>query len=138
MYADAAVDGLQALDGLERRTGGIFHGLFHGHGATDSPGGIDAGALGFIGKADEVGIRVTVEQTDITETRTLAVGQINHRVILGHRNHTGTQNHQIRLDLKLFAQQGVFGVNDHAVTILGHAHHGAFGHENARILLQPL
>jgi hypothetical protein len=51
-----AVDRLQALDGLEGRTGGIFDGFFHGHAATDGPGGIDAGPLGFIGKADEVGI----------------------------------------------------------------------------------
>jgi hypothetical protein len=56
MNADAAVDRLQALNGLEGRTGGIFDGFFHGHAATDGAGGIDAGALGFIGKADEVGI----------------------------------------------------------------------------------
>ena len=38
MHTDAAVDGLQTLDGLQRRTGGIFYRLLHGHGATDGAG----------------------------------------------------------------------------------------------------
>jgi hypothetical protein len=70
-----------------------------GHGTANSSGGVNAGALGFVGKADEVGIAVAVEQTDIPERRSLAIGQIDHRVDLGGGLHAGGQNHHVRLDL---------------------------------------
>jgi len=60
--ADPRVEGaalagvLDGLDGLHGGAHGVFHGLLHVHGTAHGTGGIDAGAAGFVGEADEVGV----------------------------------------------------------------------------------
>ena len=94
--------------------------------------------MGFIRKANEVGIAVAVEQTDIAEGRSLAVGHVHNRIILGGRFHTSGQNHHIGLDFKLLAQQCVGGFDKHAVAVFGYVDHIAFCQKDTRILLHAL
>jgi hypothetical protein len=54
MYGNAPVDGLNALDRFQGGTGGIFHGFFYGHAATNSAGRINTGSLGFIGETNKI------------------------------------------------------------------------------------
>ncbi len=63
------------------REGSIFDRFLNSHAATDGPGGIYAGSLAFIGKADIIRVNVTVEKINVAEGRALAVSHIDHRVI---------------------------------------------------------
>jgi len=52
---------------------------------------------------------ILVNKIDVAEAGTLAIGQVDHRVVHSGRHHASGKNDQIGFDLQLLAQQGVGG-----------------------------
>ena len=87
------------------------HGHGNGHGLVHRARGIDRGAPGFVREADEVGIGKAVVLLDLRQGGTLAVAEVDHRLVLGDRHQAGGQDHQVGFEDHIVAQEGVLGGN---------------------------
>ena len=119
-----------ALNRFQGRTSGIVNGFLHGFGLAYATTGVHTGAPGLIGKADKVGVSIAVKQIQITEARSLSVGQVGHCSVKRGRHHTSSQNHHIHFKTQIFTQKGVLHHNGCAGGILLHLGHRTFGHED--------
>ena len=50
-----------------------------------------------------------LKEIEVRQAGTLAVFQIQHRVVRSNRDHAGNQHYQVRFEGHVFAQQGVLG-----------------------------
>ncbi len=138
MYGNAPVYRLQTLNRFQGRSCSIFYRFPYGHAPANASGCVNTGSLGFIWKTYEIRITISIKKTDITESRTLSVSQIDNRIIHGSRNHTRCQHHHIRLNLNLFSQKGVIRFDNQSVTIFGYTDNIPFGQKDSFILLYAL
>ncbi len=139
MNRHAAVSRLNALNGLKSCAGCIINGLFNGHGLSYAAAVVNTGPTGLIGKADKMGISITVKKVQIKKCRTLAVGQVDRVLILCGRNHSGCQNHHVRRDCNIFVKQRIFTCNGQGIiSLFFDAHYIALGKKNTFIILGRL
>ena len=138
MHGHTVGSGFHTLDGFEHGTAGVFFTGVQGLGLTHAAGGVDTGTAGFVGEADVVGVRETVEELQIREVGALTVVEFHHHVLGGRGHDARGQHHQIHIQIEVHAQQGVLAADHHVVAGITDVGHVGLGHHQAQTVLHLL